>query len=96
MISRGLISAEVATQLLRSYHIATPVLPFISVPPDANLDYMRQERPCLLHAILTASSQDQLQKRLESEFRKMVAEQVVVKSEKSLDILQGLITYIAW
>ena len=96
MVTRGLISAEAADQLLHTYGATTPVLPFMILPPNVSLDYMRQERPCLLHAILVGSAQDQLQKRLESDFRKTIAEQVIINSEKSLDMIQGIMIYIAW
>lgn len=43
-----------------------------------------------------SASNLQLHSWLDAEFRRVFSEKVVVHGEKSLDILQGLLVYIAW
>ncbi|KAJ9148976.1 hypothetical protein NKR23_g4613 [Pleurostoma richardsiae] len=95
-ISRGVITAEVAEDVFRAFLGHSPLFGFIVLSPDMTLEYLCRERPCLLHAILAAGSVDGLQKRLAADFRRMIAERAIVRAEKNLDILQGLLTYLCW
>lgn len=46
---------------------------------------------------MAVSTKSTLQQRLLSnEIKRLVAEEAVVKSEKSLDLLLGLLTFVAW
>lgn len=72
--------------------------PFVSLPQEFELDSMLQSRPYLALAIFTAMSNDhlELQTKLDTKFRREVTEKAVVNAEKSLDILQALLVYLAW
>ncbi|KAL7941261.1 hypothetical protein V8C42DRAFT_335230 [Trichoderma barbatum] len=96
VITKGLVPADKARQFLADFVVASAEFPLILLPSDTNLDHLRLERPCLLLAILTACSRDHLQIRLEIEFRRMLAERVIINAEKNLDILQGLLVFLTW
>ncbi|KAL7952435.1 hypothetical protein V8C34DRAFT_299339 [Trichoderma compactum] len=96
VITKGLLTTDEAKQLLADFAAASAEFSPILLPFEASLDYLRVERPCLLLAILTACARDHLQTRLEIEFRKMLADRVIVNAEKSLDLLQGLLVYLTW
>lgn len=83
--------------LLDSYRSMTAFFPFVLLPRDSFLRDLIQQRPVLLFAVFTAASYDsyQLQNALSREFRKVVMVKIM-NGEKSLDLLQGLLVFIAW
>jgi hypothetical protein len=83
--------------LLDTYRNMIEFFPFVSLPKDYCCQDLMQHRPMLMFAVLTVSSYDsmQLQTTLSREFRK-VATIRIMKGEKSLDLLQGLLVFIAW
>ncbi|QYT06372.1 Zn(2)-C6 fungal-type domain-containing protein [Trichoderma simmonsii] len=96
VVAKGFLTTDEAKQLLADFAAASGEFSPVLVPPEASLDYLRLERPCLLLAILAACARDHLQARLEIEFRKMLADRVIVNAEKNLDLLQGLLVYLTW
>ena len=68
------------------------------VRPGTSLNTIRRERPFLLLAILAFATQakPKLQEQIELEVRESLSKRVVVNMEKSLDVLQGLLVYLAW
>ncbi|KAL7786491.1 hypothetical protein V8C43DRAFT_289968 [Trichoderma afarasin] len=96
VVAKGFLTTDEAKQLLDDFAAASEEFSPVLLPPEASLDYLRLERPCLLLAILTACARDHLQIRLEIEFRKMLADRVIVNAEKNLDLLQGLLVYLTW
>jgi hypothetical protein len=83
--------------LLESYKTMIDFFPFVTLPRDSFCRDLIQQRPLLMFAILTVASYDSalLQLTLSHEFRKVVMVKVM-KGEKSLDLLQGLLVFIAW
>ncbi|KAF1968204.1 hypothetical protein BU23DRAFT_572572 [Bimuria novae-zelandiae CBS 107.79] len=83
--------------LLESYRAMTTFFPFVLLPRECFCKDLIQQRPILLFAVLTAASHDspQLQASLSREFRKVVMVKIM-NGEKSLDLLQGLLVFIAW
>jgi len=59
---------------------------------------MMRERPFLLLGIITAMAVNDppVRHRLDAKFRKVLAQKTIEGDEKSLDLLQGLLVYIAW
>lgn len=55
-------------------------------------------RPFLLLGILTAMSMPDVyaHRRLDAKFKRVLCERTVERDEKSLDLLQGLLVYLAW
>ena len=59
---------------------------------------MRHERPFLLLNVLTMAAQryQELQIVLEKEVREVLGSKIISEGEQSLDLLQGLMVYLAW
>lgn len=83
--------------LLDTYRNMVDLFPFVPLPRDSLCQDLTHQRPMLLLAVLTVSSHDSalLQLALSREFRKVVMAKVS-NGEKNLDLLQGLIVFIAW
>ncbi|KAL7907599.1 hypothetical protein GGI35DRAFT_454456 [Trichoderma velutinum] len=96
VVAKGFLTTDEAKQLLADFAAASAEFSIVMLPFQAGLDYLRLERPCLFLAILTACARDHLQIRLEIEFRKMLADRVIMHAEKNLDLLQGLLVYLTW
>lgn len=95
----GLLDIESANQLLLKYRAQMmPQFPFVIVPPEEDLQSLRQRFPFLLLCILTASLEHDpsLQAALEAHIRQEVANRLIVQTERSMDLLQGLLVHVAW
>jgi len=97
-IGKGIITYDKAEALLRDYGTHAPNFPFIVFSPTVSLDSLRREKPFLLLAILTmaSTSNQTLQDLLEADLRETLGRKVIFNGEKSLDLLQGLLIYLAW
>jgi hypothetical protein len=97
-IGKGIITYDKAEALLRGYGTHAPNFPFIVFSPTVSLDFLRREKPFLLLSILTmaSTSNQALQDLLEAELRETLGRKVIFNGEKSLDLLQGLLIYLAW
>jgi hypothetical protein len=98
VIGKGIISYEKAETFLRAYGTHAPNFPFVVISPTISLDFLRREKPFLLLSILTIGSTSNLplQDILEAELRETLGRKVIFHGEKSLDLLQGLLIYLAW
>ncbi|KAF2188678.1 hypothetical protein K469DRAFT_724572 [Zopfia rhizophila CBS 207.26] len=83
--------------LLESYRTMVDYFPFVTLPKECLCRDLIQARPMLMFAVLTVASFDSalLQLTLSREFRKVVMVKVM-SGDKSLDLLQGLLVFIAW
>ncbi|KAL5113850.1 hypothetical protein ACEQ8H_008270 [Pleosporales sp. CAS-2024a] len=83
--------------LLDTYRRMLEFFPFVTLPKEYSCQDLVQHRPLLLFGVLTAASYESssLQQTLSREFRK-VAMVKILNGEKSLDLLQGLLVFIAW
>lgn len=83
--------------LLDTYRSMADYFPFVLLPRECFCGDLIQQRPMFLFAVLTAASSEsfQLQISLSREFRKVVMGRIM-GGEKSLDLLQGLLVFIAW
>ena len=72
--------------------------PFVVVPYGMSAELLSQQRPFLFLAILASASFmcKPLQRSLDASFRSALSQRVVFHGDKSLDILQGLLVYLAW
>jgi hypothetical protein len=76
-----------------------PIFPCIALPPDATVPSLAHDKPFLLLAILAAASgcrSLQGHNLYDGEFRRVLGLKSVASGEVSLEILQGLLVYIAW
>ncbi|KAH3983121.1 hypothetical protein HBI56_147650 [Parastagonospora nodorum] len=83
--------------MLDTYQRMVDFFPFVTLPKDCSCQELVLHRPVLMLAVLTAASYESssLQLTLSREFRK-VAMVKILNGEKSLDLLQGLLIFIAW
>ena len=95
---RGILDYEKAQKLLWLFRDMALYFPFVILPADATVESMSEENPFLFLALLavTSSAEKPLQKTLDEEFRNALSSKVVINGEKSIDVLQGLLVYLAW
>jgi hypothetical protein len=98
IIDRGLLSIERAQALLYSYVEMAGSFPYVLVSSDAALLDLRRQTPTVFLAIMvTASWQDRsLQMALDHEYLTVLSSRLIVEGRKDLDLLQGLLVYLAW
>ena len=92
------LSLDAADGFLSRFRTMTSYFPFFAVPRHATLLTMCKERPFALVAALAAatSSDKKLQKSLGDKFRTCALHAVMVHNERSLDLLNGILVYLAW
>ncbi|KUJ19994.1 uncharacterized protein LY89DRAFT_716459 [Mollisia scopiformis] len=98
VISKGIVNFVQAEQALRLFQANCSSFPFIIVPEGMSVDALRRHRPFLLLSILTfaSSGDEKVQAKLEREMRENLSRRLIVNGERSLDLLEGLLVYIAW
>jgi len=89
---------EGAWILLEFRTLMAPQFPFVVIHPDATSESLRNERPMLWKAIVTAASclKPSRQQAMGWEIMEEFTTRLLLKAEKSLDLLQGLLVHIAW
>ena len=92
------ISPEKAQSLLQVFRDMSTYFPFVMLPTMATVTSLSQERPFLFLAAVTAASSAEkpLQEALERECRSVLCTKALFEGEKSLDLLEGLLVYLAW
>lgn len=100
IIDRGLVSLAVASEAFNRFvtHMA-PQMPFVVFPAGTTMSDVRKSKPALLHAIIAVSIgavEPDAQLALLEDFYKIVAERIVVKGEKSFDLVQALVVSCNW
>ena len=87
-----------AEEYLTLYHTYKSIyLPFVSIPSVTTARQLREERPFLWLCIMTVASRStQQQQLLGKKVRDTIAQEMISKSSQNLDLLLGLLAYIAW
>jgi hypothetical protein len=71
--------------------------PFVYIPEGTTPAQIRKERPFLWLNIIAICTQSRpLQQALSTQIMEILGQQVLVKSERHIDILLGLIAYVGW
>ncbi|KAF8542651.1 hypothetical protein BDD12DRAFT_978913 [Trichophaea hybrida] len=72
--------------------------PFVIVPPQTTAHQLRHEKPFLFMTVITAASYENLalQRALGEEIMKYLSVHLLLRGEKSLELLQGLLVYLFW
>ncbi|KAK6522416.1 hypothetical protein TWF281_002978 [Arthrobotrys megalospora] len=98
VIGRNLVSEAQAEEFFSLFAEMSTHFPFYVIPPGATHATLRREKPVLLMAILCTASgiEKRVQMVLERDFRKVYSERVIVNGEKSLELLQAGLIYLAW
>lgn len=71
--------------------------PFVYIPASTSAQQLREEKPFLWLCIMSvASNSTSQQQALNGRVRQIVGEEMVQKSERTLDLLLGLLTFLGW
>ncbi|KAH0598941.1 hypothetical protein MHUMG1_03055 [Metarhizium humberi] len=75
-----------------------PNFPFVMVPSAATAHGLHDRIPGLFWAIMTAVAPQSfaVQQRVKTWFRQYVADHVIVRQEKTLQLLQAILVHLAW
>ncbi|KAK2018210.1 hypothetical protein LZ32DRAFT_613722 [Colletotrichum eremochloae] len=96
---RPQFNLDSAEKLLQTFRVMLKHFPCVALAPDATVVSLSKTKPFLLLAILsTASVSNALQGHTlyDEEFRKILGLKFVAGSERTLELLQGLLIYTAW
>ncbi|KAF2452102.1 hypothetical protein P171DRAFT_19000 [Karstenula rhodostoma CBS 690.94] len=100
IIDRGVISIELAENLLKLYREELFVdYPGITIAKDVTADDLRSKKPALFHAVMAAASQSlgsDLSNKLHEELIYFYARSLFVNGEKSLQHVQALFVSVAY
>ncbi|KAF2470167.1 uncharacterized protein BDR25DRAFT_226806 [Lindgomyces ingoldianus] len=100
IIDRGLISKEMAEELLEIYRNDLVIAcPGVVIPSEWTATELRFKKPALFHAVMAAASHCKgatLSNRLHEEVVYLYARSLFIKGEKSLQYIQALIVTVAY
>ncbi|QKX54629.1 uncharacterized protein TRUGW13939_01717 [Talaromyces rugulosus] len=99
VIDQGLLNMEAAEVLLSTYKSQMIAhFPFVFIYPYETAQHLRREKPFLFLTILSTASfaNMPLQRLLGNETKKFIASRMVLNGEVSLELLQGLLVFLAW
>ncbi|THC90614.1 hypothetical protein EYZ11_009929 [Aspergillus tanneri] len=100
VIDRGLVSVEVATEAFNRYTSEmADKIPMVIFPTGTTMQDVRRRKPLVLHAIVAAAVgpiQPDLHIPLVNDFYKVIADRIIVRGEKSLELMQGLLVTCNW
>ncbi|QSZ31366.1 hypothetical protein DSL72_000931 [Monilinia vaccinii-corymbosi] len=92
-----LSSTEAENALDHFRNHSTKYLPFMVIPPDTNVHEFRKGNPFWWLAIAMATAKTtSRQITLGMHIRQLLGQKLLVLGERNLDLLWGLLTYIAW
>ncbi|OJJ36146.1 hypothetical protein ASPWEDRAFT_134843 [Aspergillus wentii DTO 134E9] len=88
-------AAECYFQIFRIKHLS--LLPIVHFKQDMTSKKLRQERPFLWLCIIAVSSTNMTKHNtLAQAVREIAARQIIIEGERSMDLLLGLLCFIAW
>ncbi|PYI11735.1 hypothetical protein BO78DRAFT_413544 [Aspergillus sclerotiicarbonarius CBS 121057] len=88
---------EAAWYLDRFVNYMLPCFTFINVPPGTTFEQLRRDRPFLAEAIIAVATPSTQEKQARSERLKYrLTRSAVLENQSSIDMLLGMLTYIAW
>jgi hypothetical protein len=92
------LSIDTADGYLLQFRNMSAYFPFVIIPNEATVLSMSQDRPFLCLAALAAATslEKNLQKSLEQSFRVAILQKIMLDGERNLDLLNGLLVYLAW
>ncbi|KAF9895237.1 hypothetical protein FE257_000139 [Aspergillus nanangensis] len=100
IIDRGLVSVEIAGRAFERYVTRMAArIPMVVFPAGTTMADIRKTKPLLFHAVVSVAVgvfQPDAQVPLTTDFHKVIAERVIVKGEKSLEIVQALLVSCSW
>ncbi|KAJ5981810.1 hypothetical protein N7522_013438 [Penicillium canescens] len=100
MIDRGVIDLKTATAAFERFiYQMVPEFPFVVFPPGTTMAEVRRTKPFLFLAIMGVSVgifNPEAQLTLINEYYRSIAEEVVVKGHKTLELLQAIMVGTIW
>jgi hypothetical protein len=92
----GLAAANNRLEIFRQVFVN--YFPFVVVSPTVSVQALRHDNPFLFLCIMTVTSFEDpiLQRRLGQEIKKQICDRLVMGHEVSMDLLQGLLVFVAW
>lgn len=99
-IDRGIVDVELASAAFDRYvNKMADEMPMVVFPPGTTMSDVRRQKPALFLAIIAIAIgpfKKEAQLPLLTEAYQMVADRVVVKGEKSLELVQALLVLVIW
>lgn len=88
--------AELMVDMFRC-HMA-PQFPFVVIPLDMTAAALKQKKPFLYLTIMAVSFQGEASRQLALgiKIKEYLSDAMIMRAEKSLDLLQGLLVSMAW
>jgi hypothetical protein len=99
VIDHGLLTLDEAKGLLNNYRTkAVPHFPFVPISADTTVESLRTAKPFLFMCIMATMKVDNctIQRQIGEEVKMQAHQRVLMQSESSLELLQGVLVYIAW
>jgi hypothetical protein len=92
------LSIDAADGLLNRFRTMASYFPFFMIPCHITVLTMCKEQPFALIAALaaTASADKELQTSLDDKFKLCALHAIMIDNERSLDLLNGILVYLAW
>ncbi|KFY38373.1 hypothetical protein V495_06617 [Pseudogymnoascus sp. VKM F-4514 (FW-929)] len=99
VIDEEMLDMEAASRYLEIFRtVMVHRFPFVVISPTVTAQELRESKPFLFLTVLAAASYENmpLQRKLGKEVKKVVSHRMIVGGEVSLEILQGILVYLAW
>lgn len=100
VVDRGVVPMDIARRLVEHHkRNLYPQYPQVYIPDSCTADELRATRPTLFLAVIAAASENEhpeLAKTLDTEVLQEYATRSVVKSEKSVELVQSLLISAVW
>jgi hypothetical protein len=100
VIDRRVVDTETATKAFNRYvYDMAHLLPVVVFPPGTVMSDIRRTKPVLFLAILSVSIgafRPKLQMTLLNEVHRMYADRIIIRGEKSLELMQALLVSTIW
>jgi len=90
--------SEAEILLDRFRRLMAPACPFVIVPSEITAQQLYEQKPLLLHAIVTVTYFHDLAKQqsMVKQLMRDVSERILINNEKNIGILQALLVFVAW
>ncbi|KAL5354405.1 hypothetical protein ACLOAV_000494 [Pseudogymnoascus australis] len=99
VIDDGMLDMETASRYLEIFRtVMVHRFPFVVISPDVTAQELHKTRPFLFLAVLAAASYENmpLQRQLGKEIKHVVSSRIIFDGEASIEIVQGILIYLAW
>ncbi|OAL38891.1 hypothetical protein AYO20_01642 [Fonsecaea nubica] len=75
-----------------------PYFPFVIIQPHTSLEELREQKPFLLMVVMLVTCRHDIprQTALGKTLKELIGQKMMTYGEQSLDLLQGLLVYLAW